>query len=533
MIQSIGIRTSTRWNRADPDTLSSALSDAAQLLATNPALAERRARAILKAVPAQQHALMLLVSARRAQGDTAGARAMLELEAKAQPKLGAIQFELGLLLGELGEHDAAIAALSRVTELEPDHPGAWRALGDALAETGRTAEAANAYARQLRSSVKDLEFLEEAASMGDDKLPMAEGLINAFLEIHPTDVAATHMLARTSFRSGRIEDAKKFYLRALELAPTATSVRQEYIRLLFGQENHAEAKQQLDIILEQDPLHLGNRGLRATALLLVGDCRQSIEAYEALLRDYPDHAASWAAYAYALRTTGRHDDAIASYRRSIGLRPSLGESWWGLANLKTFRFAPDDVAAMTAQLETDELSDYDRYHIHFALGKALEDARDYAGSFENYRLGNLIRRAEIHYNPSDMTDLVRRSRALYTRDFFGARKGAGSRSPDPIFIVGPPRSGSTLIEQILSSHSAIEGTSELPELISLTIRLNARNARTRRIRTISNACRRSIRVNSKSWARNISNARERIANSAGRTLSTRCRTISITWDFFT
>ena len=157
--------------------------------------------------------------------------------------------------------------------------------------------------------------------------------------------------------------------------------------------------------------------------------------------------------------------------------PGLGESWWSLANLKTFRFGPQDIAQMRAQLGRTDLPDEDRLHLHFALGKALEDEGGYAESFEHYSKGNAIRRAQLGYDAGEISDLVRRLKNVCTADFFRAREGSGSPAPDPIFVVGLPRSGSTLIEQILASHSAVEGTMELPELLSIARRLGGRKTR--------------------------------------------------------
>ena len=172
-------------------------------------------------------------------------------------------------------------------------------------------------------------------------------------------------------------------------------------------------------------------------------------------------------FAHTLKTAGRQQEAIDDYRRSISLAPSLGEAYWSLANLKTFRFSDTDVATMRQQLERADLSTEDRFHLHFALGKALEDQSEYAASFDHYKQGNELRRAVIHYDPADNSDQVRRSKSLLTAEFFAARSGFGSQAADPIFIVGLPRAGSTLLEQILSSHPLIEGTRELPDLVAI------------------------------------------------------------------
>jgi tetratricopeptide (TPR) repeat protein len=172
-------------------------------------------------------------------------------------------------------------------------------------------------------------------------------------------------------------------------------------------------------------------------------------------------------YGHSLKTAGRQSQSIAAYRKAIELSPQLGDAYWSLANLKTFRFTPAEIAAMRKQLARTDLAAEDRYHVHFALGKALEDAHEFAASFEHYAEGNRLRRAAIHYDPDRTTGSVDRSRQLFSTDFFAARAGAGAPEPDPIFIVGLPRAGSTLVEQILASHSLVEGTMELPDITAI------------------------------------------------------------------
>lgn len=452
-------------------TLSAALAEGAELLRTNPRFAEALARDILKAIPGQQQALTLLVSAERAQGNTHGARMALEAMAREQPRLAAVQCELGLLLGELGETEAAIAALSRVVELEPNHPAAWRALAEELVEAGRSAEAAAAYKRQFASSVNDLKLLEDAPGFGDDQLGMAEAMLNAFLEMHPTDVYAIHMLGHVYVRLGRLNDTDRLWSLGVQLAPDFVAMRLDHARLLLQTRQLEEANRQLDILLVQDPHNPEHRELKAVALMQIGEYRQSIKEYETLLGAHPDRAKSWTAYGDALRTVGRYHESIAAYHRSIALKPDFGEAYWSLANLKIYRFSPAEIEAMRAQLGRSDLAEANRYHLHFALGKALEDEETYPESFEQYRQGNALRRARIDYSADEMSEHVRRAKLLFSADFLRARAGSGCLSEDPIFIFGPPRSGSTLVEQILASHSRIEGTMELTDLISIVLRL--------------------------------------------------------------
>ena len=192
-----------------------------------------------------------------------------------------------------------------------------------------------------------------------------------------------------------------------------------------------------------------------------------MQLYSGILAEYPEHEKVWLNYGHALKTAGRQDEGIAAYRRCITLAPRSGAAYWSLANLKTFRFSPSDIEAMRAQLARGDLAVDDRVQLHFALGKALEDVASYGESFQHYAEANSLRRTTAAYDAERTTARVERSRQILTRDFFTARSGYGADAADPIFIVGLPRAGSTLLEQILASHSAVEGTMELPDVISL------------------------------------------------------------------
>jgi tetratricopeptide (TPR) repeat protein len=280
------------------------------------------------------------------------------------------------------------------------------------------------------------------------------------------------MLAEVAARLGRMQDAEQLLARCLELAPSFNAARHHYAIVLNRQNKPAAALAELERLLAQEPRNPAYRNLKAVVLARIGDFQESIDIYAELLARHPEHAKIWMSYGHALSTAGRMQDSIAAYRRSIALQPSFGEAYWSLANLKTFRFSETEFATLQAMAARDDLKDEDRFHFQFALGKALEDAGDYAASFEHYRQGNLLRRAGISYSPERTAALVRHSRQLFTTDFFAARAHWGSQQSGPIFIVGMPRAGSTLIEQILASHSRVEGTMELPHVFN-TARLLA------------------------------------------------------------
>jgi tetratricopeptide (TPR) repeat protein len=470
-------------NQAAPvGTLAVALGHAERLLATEPALAAEQASEILKSVPGHPAAQLLLGAARRRNGDQRGALDVLEPLALAQPGSFATQYELGLALGAVRRGDDAVVALRRSVELKPDFGDAWRALADHLYALGDTEGADAAYARHLRFACRDPRLLEAGAALVENRIAQAELLLRAHLKQHPTDVAAIRMLAEVAARLGRFGDSELLLARCLELAPSFTAARHNYATVLNRQGKAAQALTEIERVLEQAPDNPNHRNLLAAILGRIGEYGRAIEVYEGVLAEYPKHPNAWMSYGHALKSAGRREDSIAAYRRSIEFKPDFGESWWSLANLKTFLFDEADVAAMRAQLARDDLAPADRYHFHFALGKALEDQGLWEESFSHYAEGNRLRQAQVNYDSDENASQVARSKALFSRGFFTERQGFGAVAADPIFIVGLPRSGSTLLEQILSSHSAVEGTMELPDVIAIARVLGERKNRSQESR---------------------------------------------------
>jgi tetratricopeptide (TPR) repeat protein len=458
-------------------SLAVALDHTARLLASDPALAERQALEILKVAPGHPQAQLLLGAALRTQGELAAALAVLEPLAASQPRAALAHFELGRALGAQGRTREAVAAMRRATSLNPRLVDAWRELGDALSLLGDEAGAAQAQGRQIEASVSDPALLGAAQAMLDGRLAVAERALRAFLMDQPTDVAAIRMLAEVGARLGRYDDSQALLARCLELAPGFSAARHNHASVLYRQNRPVEALAELDTLLARDPKHPNYRMLKAAVLGQVGDYDEAIGHYEEVLAAYPQQPKAWMSYGHALKTVGRQADAVEAYRGAIAREPGLGEAYWSLANLKTVRFTPEDLAAMAAQLERDDLEGEDRFHMHYALGKALEDAGRYEASFNHYAQGAALRRQRLDYDADEHAEDLRRVRALFTADFFASHAGMGCPAPDPIFIVGLPRSGSTLVEQILASHSQVEGTMELPDIIAMARRLGGRQAR--------------------------------------------------------
>lgn len=444
-----------------------AVSHAARLLETDVELAAQQATEILKVVPGHPTAQLIAGVAARRLGDAARALELLEPLAAAQPRAPAAQCELGLTYGDLGRGDDAIAALRRAVTLKPDLADAWRALGDHLDAVGDRAGADSAYVSQIKAATRDRRLLAPASAMVEGRIAVAESLLREHLRQHPTDVAAIRMLAEVAGRLGRYPDAEQLLRRCLELAPGFHAARHNLAIVLQRQHRAAEALGEARSLLEREPRNPGFRNLMAAILSQLGEYAESIRLYERVLDQYPKQPKVWMSYGHGLKTAGRTDEAIAAYRKAVTIVPQLGEAWWSLANLKTFRFEPADIETMRSALARSDGSHEDRFHLHFALGKALEDDCRHEESFAHYSSGNALRREAIRYEADETTAFVTRSKALFTPAFFATRTGSGCPRPDPIFIVGLPRSGSTLVEQILSSHSQVEGTMELPDIVAL------------------------------------------------------------------
>jgi tetratricopeptide (TPR) repeat protein len=387
------------------------------------------------------------------------------------------QAELAFALASSGRAQDAVGAMARAVALRPDLGASWLALGDRFTARGDAGAADTAYAQHVRHSTHDPRLLAAATALCENRIPAAEQLLRAQLRERPTDVAAIRMFAEVAARLGRYGDAGNLLTRCLELAPGFHAARHNLAIVLHRQGKATEALAEVQRLLDVEHDSPAYRNLQAALLARIGDYTTSLQVYEEVLARFADQPRLWMSYGHALKTVGREADSIAAYRRSIALAPGLGEAWWSLANLKTFRFQPEELQSMRAELTRDALQADDRFHLHFSLGKALEDAGDFAASFTQYAEGNRLRRLQLHYDADDNTAFVRRSEALFTPAFFAARAGCGAAQADPIFIVGLPRSGSTLIEQILASHSRVEGTMELPDILGIARDLGGRGGR--------------------------------------------------------
>ena len=444
-----------------------ALANAARLLDEQPALAARQARELLKVVPDHPGAVLLLGVAANAERDFKHASAVLEPFVEAQPAVAKGWLELAVARIGLGHNKLALDALGRAAGLQPNLPCLWLTLAELRVATGDASGANEAYLEHLRRSPHDPELMAASSALERNAASEAEARLQRRLRRQPGDVAGMRMLAELRLRQGRNEEALQLIDDVLERAPDFDIARQNRAAALNRLNRHAEALVELDQLLGRAPGNPVLQNMRAVILGKLGDFDGAITAYEQVLSVEPQQADVWINYGNALKTAGRTADAVAAYRRCVEIRPAFGEAWWSLSNLKTVRFDQVDVATMRGQLASSSLGDGARLHLEFALGKAMEDAGEYEMAFGHYARANAIRRRQVPYDAEKNTRQHKEARAAQSREFFASRRGAGSPAPDPIFVVGMPRSGSTLVEQILASHPLVEGTMELPAVIAI------------------------------------------------------------------
>jgi tetratricopeptide (TPR) repeat protein len=449
---------------APSPSLNAAVAHASAVLASDPVTAQREAEAILAVSPGDPRALLVLASARRRQGDAAAALAILAPLARAYPRAAHTRYELGRTLAAQGQAGPAIAELRQAVALNGDLAEAWRALGRLLFEQGDNPGSEAAFAAHDRAMVRDPALKPAAEALHGGRPEEAEQRLRDLLAARPSDAGAFRLLAEAVSRQGRHQAAALLLEHALSLEPAHEGARFAYANALFQQQKGAEAAAALEPLLARHPDEPAYLNLLAGCLTLLGDLDRVTAIHESLIEAYPKQPKMWLNYGHTLRAVGRRADAVAAYRRAIALAPGYGEAYWGVADLKVEPLSPEDEATIAALLDRTDLGEGDRMHLHYALGKALDDRGQYSDAFAHYALGAEMRRLAIGHDPARSSGMLEREKTLFTPDFLAERKAWGAPAEDPIFIVGLPRSGSTLIEQILASHSQVEGTMELSDI---------------------------------------------------------------------
>jgi tetratricopeptide (TPR) repeat protein len=424
--------------------------------------------------PENRDLLYLLAVCQRYLGRSGDALATLERFEGLHPGFGRLFQERGHCFRQMGSASAAMTAYERAVHRNPTLLASWKALAELYGASGRTADAQSAGQQVLMLTSLPGPVLSASGMLAEGDVYAAESQVRRYLQSHPTDIEAMRLLARIGVQLEILDDAEFLLQSVLVFAPTYHLARYEYAVVLSKRHKHAAAREQVRELLRMEPGNRAYRTLQATVCVGLGDHAEALNIFRELAVETPDEPEIHLSIAHALKTLGHQEEAIAAYRHSAAVRPSFGDAYWSLANLKTYRFTDGEVESMRQQEALSSIALVDRYHLCFALGKALEDREAYAESFRYYALGNQLRKQVSPYDVRAFEESVDRQICVCTRDFFLAREGSGSQRRDPIFIVGLPRAGSTLIEQVLASHSQVEGTMELADIPRLVQHLQGR-----------------------------------------------------------
>jgi tetratricopeptide (TPR) repeat protein len=440
-------------------------------------LALEQVDAILSVHPRDAKSNYLRAIILRQIGRHTEAVTLLEALVQGTRSVAVIHQELGHALHAVGRVDDAIAALRKAVTLDPKLAGSWRLLGESLHSEGEAEEAAHAIRQALTGTHTHPAIIKALDLVQQERYGMAEGLCRDYLTRHPTDVSVIRLLAEIGVRLGIKGDPEILLEDCLRLAPDFHLARNTYASALSEAQKYQQALSEIQYLEKVDPQNFSHSILAASIEVMIGDYEAAINRYRILTARFPMHAQLHNSLGHSLKTVGRQKEAITSYRRAIEAKPDLGETYWNLANLKTFRFESKEVATMRRIIADDNASNSDYFHLCFALGKALEDAKEFDESFKYYQLGNNRKKEQEGYLASETTQETDALISSCTANRLRDAGSTGELAPDPIFIVGLPRSGSTLLEQILASHSQVDGTSELREMIAIARRLGGKRNR--------------------------------------------------------
>jgi tetratricopeptide (TPR) repeat protein len=449
-----------------------------QLQSGNRVEAVRALHSILDSDPTHKDALYYLAVSMRQQGDSVAARNTLQSLFAAHPDYGRAYQEEAYNLIALKRNDSALEAFERAVALNPALLASWKALHGRYGQLGladRKAEAAN-HVRWLEGMPSELQTVTSLLYEG--KLYVAEQICRQFLQKKPHHQEGMRLLAEIGSQLQIFDDAEYLLESCVEFYPEYERARLDYVQVLHKRQKFDKALNQALHLRARSPENMVYDVTLAAQQQAVGDFSGALSVYDKVLSEHGEMARILTSRGHALKTSGRADEAVESYQRAYRAQPDYGDAYWSLANLKTYRFSESELAQMVEQEASLSIITENRFHLCFALGKAYEDLGDYARSFAYYDKGNALKRAESGYRSEIVEQELKAQKALFDGDFFEERSGFGHANEAPIFILGLPRAGSTLLEQILASHSLVDGTMELANIIGTANRLNGQKRQT-------------------------------------------------------
>lgn len=458
--------------KADPsETL---LTDQAKVLlqSGDPAAATDRVMQRLADHPNDPEALYVLAVCQRFQSKISQALETLDRLLVAKPGFGRAFQEQGYCFRSLGRMDDAFIAFKRAVAGNLALVASWKIVAELNAKAGRLQEADMAQAQFEWLSSLPRELVSVLSFLHEGKVYKSEQLCRNYLQTHGHDVEAMRLLAELGTRFHALDDAEFLLESCIELRPDYLMGRYDYVRVLNRRQKFEQAVAEAKALLQLAPDNPHFQLLLGHQQVAIGDFDAALAIYDAMSLALPNDANIGLMRGHALKTVGRQEDAVASYRRAYTLKPDYGDAFWSLANLKTYKFTDAEIAQMQTHEAARHISIADRYHLCFALGKAFEDRSDFAQSFAYYDRGNSLKREELNYSADRMHGDIAAQKQHCGPELFAAKARSGCAAPDPIFVVGLPRAGSTLLEQILASHSQVEGTLELPNILALAHKLD-------------------------------------------------------------
>jgi tetratricopeptide (TPR) repeat protein len=451
--------------------MSAGVVAAAQWVQQDPVRTEAEIRVILVKAPEDPDALRVLAEALRRQGRSREALAILVPLAERKPTSALLQQELGLSHFAQGAVLTAVSCLRRAVALDVKLATAWLALGDALQALGQSDEADRAYGHYVQYATADPLLGEAINALQRGRGATVETQLRQRLSSAPTDIVAARILANICHQTNRAEEAEGLLAAVVARAPAFWPAQLDYVETLYSQTKFPQALERIEALLQGRPADPDLLRLKLRGLAEIGDFTGAIAVARQLLALTPAAPPVRLQLAHLLRVIGEREEAIDLYKRTIASDPYCGAAYLGLADMKTYRFTPADVEAMRLALKKTDLDQETCLSFRFALGQALDQLGQYEDAFRNFAIGNALERMRINFSSDAVEGVVLRSRQTLTSIFFATRANSGLSDCRPIFIVGMPRSGSTLVEQILASHSGVEALGELPLIYELAGKL--------------------------------------------------------------
>jgi tetratricopeptide (TPR) repeat protein len=436
--------------------------------------AKEVARAAFAKNPDNTEALYIQAVSERYLGQTARALKSLKTLTQLNPHFARAYQEQGHNHKTAGDPATAIACFKRAVELNGGLVSSWRELAALYQQQGDQQGLKLAQAEHSRLTGLPAELVSVTSLIHEGKLYQAETLCRAFLTSNPHHIEAMRLLAMLGMKLFIYDDAEFLLESCVEFAPENWLARYDYVNVLHRRQKFEKALEQAAFLRERFP---GNQAFElafANQNVAVGQFETALEIYDQVISSNPQLEQPYLSRGHALKTLGRLEEGVESYRLAYRAKADFGDAYWSLANLKTYRFTDEEMALMDEQSRNPGTSLQDRFHLCFALGKAHEDRQDFEQSFAFYEQGNRLKQQQSRYDADIIDAAMKRQAEVCDRALFESKAGFGGEFTDPIFIVGLPRSGSTLLEQILASHSQIDGTMELPNIIALAHRLNGR-----------------------------------------------------------